>query len=310
MSINDRRVFCIGETVLDIIFIENRPVAANPGGSMLNSAVSLGRAGIPVYFISDFAEDLAGNLVQSFLLQNNVSTEFVSIYKGGKTSLALAFLNEERDAQYSFYKIFPEERLTADLPIVNAGDIILFGSFYALTASLRVKITTFIGQARQTGAFIIYDPNFRTAHLEELEALRPWIIENIGIADMVRGSDEDFLHIFASADANQAFQEVKHAGCQLLVYTRNSKSVELRSAGYSRSFDVPFLSPVSTVGAGDAFNAGIIYALMHQLTNSEGIAASSWEDIIGYAIRFAADVCTSIDNHIRPEFAQQLTNKH
>jgi fructokinase len=46
-------VYCIGETVLDIIFRDDQVIAAKPGGSMLNTAVSLGRSGIPVEFISE-----------------------------------------------------------------------------------------------------------------------------------------------------------------------------------------------------------------------------------------------------------------
>ena len=48
-----RKVIGIGETVLDIIFKNNQPDTAAPGGSTFNSMVSLGRAGVSAYFITE-----------------------------------------------------------------------------------------------------------------------------------------------------------------------------------------------------------------------------------------------------------------
>jgi fructokinase len=303
---DERKVYCIGETVLDIIFQDNRPVAATPGGAMLNTAVSLGRAGRPVYLISDFAKDHAGDLIQEFLLQNGISTEYISRYADGKTSLALAFLDHQRNAEYSFYKIFPEERFKISLPEVQPGDIVLFGSFYALTRSLRPVIMEFIRSAKASGALIVYDPNFRSAHLGELETFRPWILENIGLANLVRGSDEDFMNIFAAADADQAFHHVNGAGCPALVYTKNSRGVEVIEAGHSSFYNVPQISPVSAIGAGDAFNAGIIYALLKDGETLKGYPFSSWDSIISHGICFSADVCQSLENYISVGLGNRL----
>jgi fructokinase len=307
MTTGTRRIFCIGETVLDVIFRDNKPVAANPGGSMLNSAISLGRAGIPVYFISDFARDHAGNMIHDFLLKNGIATEYISRYQNGQTSMALAFLDNEQKADYSFYKLFPEERLTLPLPAVQPGDIVLFGSFYALTLTLRPKLMQFIQSAKSVGAFIIYDPNFRRAHLGELDALRPWILENISLSSLVRGSDEDFGHIFSAADANQAFQHISGAGCPSLVYTRNSRKVEVISAGFSKSYQVPKLIPVSTIGAGDAFNAGMIHALC-TMTRSTTLTGSEWDLLIASGIQFSSDVCQSMDNYISVDLGIHIKN--
>ncbi len=61
------RIFCIGETVFDIIFQGTQPVAGKAGGSMLNSAVSMGRMDLPVYFISEYGNDPLGQHIDNFL---------------------------------------------------------------------------------------------------------------------------------------------------------------------------------------------------------------------------------------------------
>ena len=68
-----------------------------------------------------------------------------------------------------------------------------------------------------------------------------------------------------------------------------------------KHYDVPEINPVSTIGAGDSFNAGIIYALDKlALTNSDinNIDILLWDKIIETGIAFASDVCMSYENYI------------
>ncbi|MCF0206705.1 MAG: hypothetical protein HUK15_04690, partial [Bacteroidales bacterium] len=58
-----RKVYCIGETVYDIIFRNGKVVDSSPGGTVLNTAVSLGRFGEKVYVVGDQANDAVGNII-------------------------------------------------------------------------------------------------------------------------------------------------------------------------------------------------------------------------------------------------------
>ena len=303
-----RKVFCIGETVLDIIFRAGQPIAAKPGGSMLNSAVSLGRTGVPVAFIGSVAADHAGEIIYGFMNENGVSTEFIYRDAGGKTTLALAFLDDRRDAGYSFYKMLPAEPLSFPQD-VQPGDVVLFGSFYSLNLLVREGLIPFLRMAKSHGAFIIYDPNFRQAHLDELVRARPLILENIGLASLVRGSDEDFRHIFSAGDGGAAFAHVQKGGCPMLAYTRNRNGVEFLASGSHLWLPVPPIDPVSTIGAGDAFNAGIIHAILNHTPTPQASPNPTewpWELILKTAIRFSENVCMSLDNYISQEFAKTL----
>jgi fructokinase len=103
-------VFTIGETILDIIFENGQPVAAKAGGSMLNSAVSLGRCGLQVEMLTELGEDKIGEMVKGFLNDNGVGTLFLKLAEGFKTPVSLAFLDEKGNAQYSFYKQYPGQQ--------------------------------------------------------------------------------------------------------------------------------------------------------------------------------------------------------
>ncbi len=306
-----RRIIGIGETVLDIIFKNGQPQAAKAGGSMLNSVVSIGRMNLPVSFISEYALDDVGNLVDDFLKENGVDTSAVHRYRDGKTALALAFLNEKNDARYTFYKDYPPDRLSIRFPEAGPDDIILCGSFYSIWSEIREKFLQFIAQARRNGAIVIYDPNFRATHLFELGRLKPLILENMKLADIVRGSNEDFMHIFGAGNMEDAYNAVKPY-CSRLVYTASDQGVYIRTSSFSAVYPVARIEPVSTIGAGDNFNAGMITSLYQQgirKTQLDSLREEQWKQVAEMAVNFATHVCMSYENYISPAYAEEMRKK-
>ena len=268
---------------------------------MLNTAVSLGRAGIHVEFISEISTDQPGEMIVRFLQENRVGTTYINRYTDGKTTLALAFLNKQADAGYSFYSDLPEKRLTGKLPVPNRDNIILFGSFFSLSDGIHEKVTAILAAARQNNALILYDPNFRRPHLAELPKVMPRILQNISYADIIRGSDQDFLHIFALGEPREVYARIRTKDDQALIYTRSNQAVSILTGNQTISVAVPKIEPVCTIGAGDSFNAGLIYGFIRMGIDREMIpilSAGDWEWITGNAIRFSQNVCTSLDNYI------------
>ncbi|HOW39388.1 MAG TPA: PfkB family carbohydrate kinase [Bacteroidales bacterium] len=303
-----RKIFGIGETVLDVIFKEGQPQAAKAGGSVLNSVVSMGRMGLPVSFISEYGADDVGDIIDSFLNKNGVNTSSVHRYEDGKTTLALAFLNERNDAHYSFYKDYPSRRLNIEFPHLQQDDILQFGSFYAIWPEIRTQIRKFVQESHNSGALVVYDPNFRKSHLDELSALKPLIIENMRMASLVRASDEDFRNIFRVNSPDEAWEIVKNY-CNCLVYTASTEGVYVRTRSFSGKFPVKSIIPVSTIGAGDNFNAGMITSIYRNGIGRDQLAMTGqkeWTSIIETAVNFATHVCLSYENYISEEFASQV----
>lgn len=297
-------IFAIGETIYDIIFDQGQPRAARPGGSMLNTAVSLGRCGLQVEMITELGDDNVGRFVLDFLIENGVSTSFVKAPAGLKTPVALAFLNEQGNADYSFYIRYPENRLNLSWPEPEQGDVVLFGAFYSLDPAIHQKITGFVEKAKRNGAFIIYDPNIRKNHLGEVMKLMDFVRENFALADLVRGSDEDFENLFGITGGSAVFERIRKSGSKYLIYTRAGKGAEFFSGSLHLHVPAGKIKVVSTIGAGDAFNAGIIYGLVRrELTGSDLRLASgeTWKELIGFGVTFASDVCCSYDNYISAE---------
>jgi fructokinase len=305
-----RSIYTIGETVLDIVFKDQQPVTAKAGGSMLNTAVSLGRLGLPIHFISEYGTDTVGEMIDDFLTSNGVETRYVYHYSEGKSALALAFLDEKNNANYSFYKTYPPKRLDVAFPEVQPDDIVMFGSFYGITYEIRDILRQFLLQAKSRGAIIIYDPNFRKSHLFEIEALKPAILENMSMASIVRCSDEDLELIFNVQDVDSAYETIRSL-CANMVYTSSSNAVYLRTPSFSETFPVKKIEPVSTIGAGDNFNAGVVYGLYKNKFSGNDLSSlplNAWRRLINLGIDFATEVCLSYENYISKEFAGKADN--
>ena len=291
-----RKVIGIGETILDIIFRDNRPTAAVPGGSVFNGIVSLSRTGVPVCFI----------IILRFMRDNHIPTDHVNVFPDGKSPVSLAFLDEHSDAEYLFYKNYPAQRLDVSFPQLEEDDLVIIGSYYALNPVLRDKVVELLEQARQQKAIVYYDPNFRSAHKEEAIRLAPTIIENLEYADIVRGSQDDFFYMYDLRDADRIYKEKIKFYCPNFLCTHGNGQVALRTASLAKDYPTRPLEAVSTIGAGDNFNAGIIFGLLTQGVRHDDLDTTdeaTWDTVVQCGMDFAADVCRSFNNSVSPEFA-------
>ncbi len=307
-----RKVTGIGETILDIIFKNEQPTAAVPGGSVFNGIISLGRLGADVTMITETGNDRLGQTIKKFMTDNGVNTDHVCMYQDGRTAISLAYLNERNDAEYSFYKDYPKARLDVQWPDLQPDDIVIMGSYFVLNPVLRSKVREFLEYARSRGAFIYYDINFRSTHAEEARALRSTILENFDYADIVRGSTEDFVNMFGISDLAATYRQEVSPHCPNLICTDAEGDIRLFTPTLTHSYKVEKIQTVSTIGAGDNFNAGIVFGLLQEDIHRSDLPAlseSRWYSIIRHGISLAAEACQSFNNSISKDFAQRYIQK-
>jgi fructokinase len=309
-----RKVIGIGETVLDIIFKNNQPIGAVPGGSVFNGIISLGRSGVPASFISETGNDRVGKRIISFLKENGVGADYMFVYPESKSPISLAFLNERNDADYIFYKDHPRDQLEFVYPDIEADDIVMFGSYYAVNPVIRPQVAAFLDYARNKGAILYYDVNFRASHKHEVMKLTPNILENLEYADIVRGSTEDFEVMFKKTDAEVVYRSQIAFYTKNFIMTQGSDPVELRAeGGLKKQYAVEKTETVSTIGAGDNFNAGFIYGLIkYGITRDmiqRGFSEAQWDQIIACAQKYSMNVCKSIDNSVDQAFGKQMNEE-
>ena len=289
----------IGETVLDIVFQDMKPQAAVPGGSTFNAMISLGRTAgrdfpeVGLRMVSQIGDDPVGDFVFSFMEQNRVGTGAM-IRAKGQTTVSMAMLDEHRNARYEFFRDRGLPPFQAPDLTFGPGDIVLFGSFFAINPDTREQTRTLIRQARAAGATVYYDINFRKSH--DAGTSRPEIEKNMALSDIVRGSSEDIEALYGSVSASDVYEKHIAPLCRNFICTKGADETEVFSPGFRKSYPVPAGTPVvSTIGAGDNFNAGTAYALVK-------LGKLDWDAIVPTAHRFSANVVASLFNYVDEDF--------
>jgi fructokinase len=235
------------------------PVA---GGSCLNIAVGMARLGARAGFVGGISTDLFGRIVADHALKSEVDLRYAT---RSDRQTTLAFVRHVGgEPHYAFY----DEATAARNWVYRTGSI-PFGEIEAV----HVGSTTLANAQGAAQAFamiedakgvttISFDPNCRpnlvrdkARYVEQMDAFA-------AAANIVRMSDVDFEFLYGGCDQGERAKSFIAAGTSLVVVTRGIKGAQAwhREAGLVE-VEAPATELVDTIGAGDSFQAALLFAL-------------------------------------------------
>ena len=187
----------------------------------------------------------------------------------------------------------------------------LFSSFFALNPAVRPQMSAFLEYAHKQGAILYYDVNYRASHRDEVMKITPNLIENLEFSDIVRGSNEDFEILYKQSDADKVYRSEISFYCKNFICTRGKEPISVYAEdGFKKEYAIESMKAVSTIGAGDNFNAGFIYGLMRQnITRNDiehGLSEAQWDALTAYGKAFSAECCKDIYNYVSKDFGAKL----
>lgn len=297
-----QRIYCLGETVLDLVFQSGQLQVANPGGSVLNAASSLVALGRTVELISECGMDPAGALILSALQERGVGTRYLHRYRDYPTALVQAGLDAHGQPSYTFSKLYPPVRLEFEsLPDFKAGDVLLFGSGAALDPALRDAYGRILSKARSAGVFVVYDPNLRPAYADRKAQWWEFWQQNCKWAHVVKASKEDLEIALGQAEIGDYGSLIQGYGADL-VLTDAHRPVHIYTHTVQIQVPVAQVAVLSAIGAGDTFNAGLVDAWLRNGKVWSDLQEQDWLEIVGHASHMAALVCGSQSNSLQVEW--------
>jgi fructokinase len=261
-------IICCGEALIDMLprrsTLDEPAFAPYSGGAVFNTAVALGRLGVPVEFFSGLSSDLFGQQLRATLAESKVGSRYAHI-SGQPTTLAFVHLVDGH-ASYVFYDEGTAGRMlsTANLPAFESNvDAMLFGAISLIPEPCGSAYEALM-QREAPKRVTMLDPNIRPAFIPDREKHLARIQRMIAMADILKLSDEDLGWFGATGAPEDAIAQWLELGPKLVVMTRGNKG----ATGYTRNHKVTVtpkpVKVIDTVGAGDTFNAGILASLHEQ----------------------------------------------
>ena len=141
--------------------------------------------------------------------------------------------------------------------------------------------------------------------------ITPNLIENLEFSDIVRGSDEDFEILYKKDDPDKVYNSEIAFYCKRFVCTRGASPVVVYGKDHFRKeYPTPLTKTVSTIGAGDNFNAGFIFSMIKQgITLQDldrGLTENQWDELVKTGQEFSAECCKDIYNYISNDNGRSL----
>ncbi len=300
-------ILCCGEALIDMV-PEGAAYRPCPGGSPYNSAVAVGRLGVPVAFLGRLSRDFFGDALVKRLEANGVRTDLIARTDQNST-LAFVKLESGEEPQYAFYTEGTADRSLSphDVPAVLPADVscILFGS---ISMTMEPVASTVEGLVRrECGERVVsLDPNVRPIMIKDKEAYARRLEGWISCATIVKISGADMDFVYPDLSRDEALMRVLSLGPALVVTTLGKDGAlaigkrggvsSVSGSTFRATAPVFDVKVVDTIGAGDTFHAGFLSWLESHGKMSraaiEGLAESELTEALSYANLAASLVCS------------------
>jgi fructokinase len=284
-----------GEALVDLVPAastrpgELGPLLPLPGGGPYNVAITLGRLGAPVRFLSRLSTDGFGDALERRLELSGVDTSMLQ--RGPEpTTLAVAGIGPDGSARYSFHV-----EGTADRAVAHPGPLpaeITTVSLGTLSLLLEPGASVYERLLREHTGLTVLDPNIRPAVVTDPTAYRARFRSWLPDIDLLKLSIEDATWLTDGGDPVAAVREWLDQGVAAVVMTRGADGI----AAYADKVEVEVptvpAEVVDTIGAGDTVHGALLFWLHRAGTTTaehlRSMPGDGWREALGFAANAAS----------------------
>ena len=299
---NDR-IVVIGEALIDLIQQTDGSYQAKPGGAPASVSIALARLGANVSFAGRMSSDGFGEQLHDWLAVEGIDLTLVE-RTGDPTTLAVAMLDDDGKATYSFYvkgtadwgwTLGAFRHLEVDPPAA-----IVIGSLAAAIDPAASVIEHLAGHLHSTKrATVAMDVNIRPGLGFDRDAERLRVARQVKLAHIVKASDDDLAWLYPERKPLET-AAVWTTGGRYVIMTRGAEGATLFTPlGESLTVSAPVITLVDTVGAGDSFLGATLFGLQQRGAlgdNAEArlaeVSLDDWRDLLTLAARVGAITCS------------------
>ena len=264
---------------------------ANPGGAPANLAVAAARLGAKTAFIGRVGQDGYGDFLRRTLEENGVDTTGLSVDPKQHTTLAIVTLDEKGERAFSFYRD-PSADVNLsfdDVPseLLTQTKVLHFGSVSLTAEPSRSATLRAVKAAKEHGAWISYDPNYRASLWQDESTAVEWMLKPLELVDILKVSDEEMLLLTGTDDLEKGSAMLAEKGIRLVFVTLGADGAFYRfgdKTGHSPGIKV---TVGDTNGAGDTFFGAALSRLV-KLDDLDALTGDELERILAFSNKAAA----------------------
>ncbi|EIG57271.1 carbohydrate kinase [Bradyrhizobium sp. WSM1253] len=283
-----------GDALIDFVPTRNtdgrEAVMPAVGGSCLNVAIGMARLGAPAGFVGGISTDLFGRMIADHAAASNVE---LALATRSEHQTTLAFVRiVAGESHYAFYDAETATRnwtyRRGSIPF-DTVEALHVGSTTLVNDRGATETRTLIADARASST-ISFDPNCRPNLVKDKPAYLARMAEFAASADLIKMSDVDFTYLFADELYHQRASTLLARGAGLVVITRGDNGAIAWHAGAGQiEVAAPKVVVADTIGAGDSFQAALLFALHKQGRLARQQLKDIGADELGRALSFAAN---------------------
>jgi fructokinase len=292
LNVSEPQVVCAGEILVDIIPREAGPyregmlLEAHFGGAPANVAVGVARLGCKVAFVGSVGKDLFGEMLAEYLAREGVFTGWLA-RKNARTSLAFVIVKPQGEREFFFYR--PPwvqsadallEKSDVDWEAIRKVKVVHVSGVALSQPPLRDTILELMEEAREAGAHVSLDPNFRPdIWLGDVERARAEFRAGLERSTAAMFGYDEMEPLLGTSSYEEAVSEVFSMAPHLkyVAVRLGSRGAYVATEEGERVLVDAFkVQAVDTTGAGDAWAAGfIVFALLEGRSLREAVLLSN-----------------------------------
>jgi len=249
-------------------------VVVSPGGCGSNVAIGLSALGVPTALVGCIGSDAAAAMVRSFWDRFHLDQRFVHIIPDRPTGTSVGLVDSNQQPRF-IHTPGANATLTIDdldIPALTAegARLLHIGGYFVLPGILDGRLPATLLQAQFSGLFTSLDV-VRSKRMHDPSSLWPCLPH----LDLFLCNAHEAWRITGEAQPQDAARALRTLGAKSVIVKMGAQGCWLESQEYRGQFPAPQVEVVDTTGAGDAFAAGSIQAILEGKTLEEACQAGN-----------------------------------
>lgn len=286
------RIACIGECMVELREQPDGSLRRSWGGDTLNTAVYLARLGASVDYVTALGDDPWSDEMLAHWRAEGIGTGLVYQLEGCLPGLYIIRTDTGGERRFSYWRDSAAARRLLDHLDIQA--LMAFEVLYVsgITLSIfddaaRGVLLQALADARQRGAQIVFDTNFRPRGWPDRVLARRLYQRMFDAAHIVLASVEDLSLLYGETSGVGVPGEaelLRHAADTEIVLKLDQPASRVFYAGMERRIEAATVDGVvDTTAAGDSFAAAYLAARLRGATPED--AARAGHDLAGVVVR-------------------------